>query len=306
MLSREPHAVPDALLERARAHGPIRVAVAGAKGTAVLEALAEARELGLVEPLLVGLPEAGLEALEAAGLDPDKVKSFEVEDEAAAIAGAVALVRQEEAEVLMKGKVHSDAFVRAVLDKAHGLRGPRRLTHCFHMSFPDSEESLVITDAAVNVAPDMKVLLDILGNAVDLMATLEEPEPRVAVLSASEVVSAAMPSSQQAADLVALARPRFRQAAIDGPMALDLAVAPSAAEIKAIESEVAGRAQVLVAPNIETGNALFKALVYFRSATAAGLVLGARAPVILTSRADPPEARLASLALAAIAAGEGK
>lgn len=283
--------------------GPLATAVVAAGHPSALAGAKRAWEGGLIEPVLVG-DRAGIEAA-ARVLDWD-IGSLRVVTaeggEAAAATAAAALARGGEVGALMKGHLHTDVLLRAVLDRTSGLRRGRRLTHVFHISLGGLFRPLLITDAAVNVAPDHATLRDIVLNAVDLAHALDEAVPRVALLSATEEPSDAVPSSRRAAELAAeLSEVTAGRAEVAGPLALDNAVSPAAAELKGISGPVAGRADVLVVPAIETGNALYKALVYFGGATAAGVVLGAAVPVMLTSRADPPEARLVSAALARLA-----
>jgi len=190
--------------------------------------------------------------------------------------------------------------MRAVFNRDTGLRVGRRISHVFHMTIPERTGSLLITDAAVNVSPDVATKLDIIRNAVDVLHALGNTKPKVAILSATEQANESVPSSIAAAEVSRLAGDQISDALIDGPLAFDNAMSPEAAAIKGIDSPVAGQADMLLVPNIETGNALYKSMVFLMSATAAGIVVGARVPVILTSRADAPEARLASAALAAI------
>jgi len=221
--------------------------------------------------------------------------------EADAAAKAVACVHQGKAQLLMKGDLHTDVLIRALLNREMGLRTGERLSHFFHMTVPNSERVLCITDAVVNVQPDTKTQLSILRGATSVMHALGNAKPRIALLSATEVPTNAMPSSVGAKHLLEAMLPQDHAAArVFGPLAFDGAVSPEAAKIKLIEDPVAGHADVLLVPNIETGNAIFKQLVYFNAATAAGVLLGAKVPVMLTSRADPPAARLASAALAVV------
>ncbi len=304
MLSTLPYRCPDHLLARARQGKRLRVAIVGADNEVALESARLATEAGLIEPLLVGDPARLAATAERLGWDIAAFEALAAEDEASAAALAVTLASQGRAEALMKGHVHTDTLLRAVLRRDGGLRTGRRLSHLFYMTLPDREGALTITDAAVNVAPSIETRLDIARNAIALHHALGQEQPRLAVLSATEVPNDAMPSSREAEEIVALARAgELAGALIEGPLALDLAISPQAVAIKGHRGEVAGRADIVLVPNIETGNALFKAMVYLLSATAAGLVMGAQVPIILTSRADPPEARLASTALAVIAAG---
>ena len=311
MLSPLPFASPGHVIEKATAATPTPTAVAGAGGRLALESARRATEAGLIEPCLVGDPEAITAAASGIGWDLAPYRCVSAEDETKAAEAAVALARGNEVAALMKGQVHTDTLMRAVVDRENGLRAGRRMSHIFYMTAPDRQGALTITDAAVNVAPDAAVnvapdaavKLDIINNAVDLLHALGTPEPKIAVLSATDTPIAAMPSSLEAAEVVRRAvQGAVTGAVVDGPFALDLAISPEAATVKGVDSPVAGRADILLVPNIETGNALYKAMVYFMSATAAGLVMGAKVPIILTSRADPPEARLTAAALAAIVA----
>jgi len=302
MLSEAAFECPSALLDKARAAKPAATAIAGADGRVALESARRATEAGLIEPHLVGDPAAIAGVAREIGWDTAGLRVEAAADENDAARRAVALARGGEVAALMKGQVHTDALMRAVVNREAGLRTGRRISHVFHLTIPGRAGSLSITDAAVNVAPDTEAKLDLLRNALDLLQALGNATPKVAVLSATETPIPAMPSSQDAAEVVARARSEVPGLAIDGPLALDVAVSPAAVAIKGLDSPVAGQAELLLVPNIETGNALFKALVCYCSATAAGLVVGASVPIVLTSRADPPEARLAATALAAIAA----
>lgn len=302
LLSTQAHETPAALLARAKTSEPVRMAIAGAGGKVALESAKRATEEGLIVPALVGDPTTIATAAREIDWDIVGISVEHADDEDDAARRAVAMARGNEVAAIMKGQVHTDALMRAVVARETGLRTERRMSHVFHMTVPGREGVLSITDAAVNVAPSIEARLDILANAVALHHALGIVEPKVAVLSATEVPIKAMPSSMEAAEIVDLARERELGAVIDGPLALDVALSPHAVAIKEVESPVAGQADLLVVPNIETGNAIFKAMVCLLSATAAGLVVGARVPIVLTSRADPPEARLAAAALAAIAA----
>lgn len=302
MLSTAPFQAPPTIMDQAKAVKPVLTAVANAGARLPLESARLAVQAGVMQPVLVGEREAILR--EAAGLDWD-VSDFrivEAADEQEAALTAARLCGDGEAQALMKGQLHTDTFMLAVLDRASGLRTGRRFTHVFHMTIPGHEGSLVITDAAVNVAPDMTTLQAALLNSVDFAHALGNEMPRVAVLSATEEVTERIPSSGGAAELSAWAADNVSGAHVHGPLAFDNAISPEAARVKGIDNPVAGRADIVIVPEIVTGNALFKMMVYLCSACAAGLVLGAKVPVILTSRADPPEARLTSVAIAALLA----
>ena len=305
MLSTRPFECPPSLLDRARQKPAIVTAVANAGSALALESVRLAVEAGLIAPILVGDVS---EIAKAADRIAWNISGFEIvhagdEDEAALKAAKLAGVGA--AGALMKGHVHTDTFMMAILNRESGLRTGRRLTHVFHMTVPDTDKALLITDAAVNIAPDLETKFEAIRNAVTLAHALGIDEPRVAILSGSEEPTERMPSSMDAAALTERAAVELEGALVHGPLAFDNAVSPDAARIKGIDHPVAGNADILLTPNIETGNALFKMMVYFMSACAAGIVLGAKVPAILTSRTDPPEARLASAAIAAILADEG-
>ena len=306
MLSSAPFVCPPDLLEKAKRHPPLPTAVAGAEGRVALESARLAAETGLIEPTLIGDAQAIAATAADIGWDISGLRVIAANDEAGAARAATALARAGEVAAVMKGHIHTESLMRAVIDRDQGLRTGRRISHVFHMTAAERDGAICITDAAINVSPDVDTKLDIIRNAATLFNALNDGEAKVALLSASEVPSKALPSSVEAAETARRAAVEVPGVVVEGPLAFDLAVSPAAAAIKGFESAVAGKADILVVPNIETGNALVKAMVHFMSATAAGLVLGARVPIILTSRADPPEARLAAAALAAIVAGAGE
>lgn len=303
MLSDKPFEIPSYLLERVADRPPRTMAIAGADHATALESARQAADAGLIEPVLVG-DRPTIESLaEAMSWRLEGVRIVQADGEAKAAAAAVALARGGEVASLMKGQVHTDALMRAVVQRDTGLRTGRRLSHVFHMTVPGSDRVLHITDAAINVAPDLGTRIDIINNAVALARALGNETPKVALLSATETPIDAMPSSREAREIVnRSASGEIADAIVDGPFAFDNAVSPVAARMKGVDSPVAGAADILLVPNIETGNALFKMMVYFMSATAAGVVMGATVPIVLTSRADPPEARLAAAAIATLAA----
>jgi phosphate acetyltransferase len=218
-------------------------------------------------------------------------------------AKAVEQVRCGAVDALMKGSLHTDELMAAVVSKTDGIRTARRISHCFIMDVPNHPDALIITDAAVNIAPSLDDKVDIIQNAIDLAHAMGFPEARVAILSAMETVTSKVPSTVEAAALCKMAeRGQITGALLDGPLALDNAISPEAAAIKGIVSKVAGHANVLVVPDLEAGNMLAKSLSFLAGADAAGIVLGARVPIILTSRADSLLTRLASCAVAALVA----
>ena len=291
------------LINRAKAVRPPVTAVAHPCDESSLQAAVEAARLGLIEPILVG-PAARLrEVAEHASLDLSPFRQVDSAFSHESAARAVGLVRSGQAEVLMKGSLHTDELMAEVVKRDTGLRTARRTSHCFIMDVPGHAEPLIITDAAVNIAPTLAEKVDIVQNAIDLLRDLGVPEVRVAILSAMETVNPEVPSTLEAAALCKMAdRGQITGALVDGPLALDNAIDLEAARIKHISSPVAGRANVLVVPDLEAGNMLAKSLTFLAGADAAGIVVGAKAPIILTSRADSRVARLASCAVASLLA----
>ncbi|MCP8937918.1 phosphate acetyltransferase [Alsobacter sp. SYSU M60028] len=291
------------LVDAARALPKLKVAVVHPCDEASLSAAVEAAEMGLIEPVLVGPPARIAAVAKRLGVDLSRFRVVEAAHSHDAADKAVALVRGGEAEALMKGSLHTDELMGAVVRRDSGLRTARRISHCFVMDVPRHAEPLIITDAAVNIAPKLEDKVDIVQNAIDLAHALRIEEARVAVLSAMETVNAAVPSTIEAAALCKMAdRGQIKGGLIDGPLALDNAIDLGAAKIKNIASPVAGRANVLVVPDLEAGNMLAKSLTFLAGADAAGIVLGARVPIILTSRADSRLTRLASCAVASLVA----
>ena len=291
------------LIERAKALPPLPTAVAHPCDESSLSAAIDATRIGLIAPLLVG-PEARIKAVaEKYGLDLGGLEIIDSPHSHASAARAVELVREGRAEALMKGSLHTDELLGEVVKKETGLRTGRRISQCFVMDVPQHSQALIITDAAVNIAPTLEDKIDIVQNAIDLAHSLGIADVRVAILSAMETVNPKVLSTIEAAALCKMAdRGQITGAILDGPLALDNAISEEAARIKGIRSQVAGRANVLVAPDLEAGNMLAKSLSFLAQADAAGIVLGARVPVILTSRADSVTTRLASCAVAALVA----
>jgi phosphate acetyltransferase len=291
------------LLAAAKALPRLKVAVAHPCDEASLGAVIDAAALGLIEPILVGPPAKITDA--ATKLDAD-ISGFRLVAAAHshdAAEKAVALVRAGEAEALMKGSLHTDELIGAAVSKESGLRTARRISHCFVMDVPNHDTPLIVTDAAINISPILEDKRDIVQNAIDLAHALKVENVRVAVLSAMETISSKVPSTIEAAALSKMAdRGQLTGAVLDGPLALDNAIDMGAAKIKKIRSPVAGKANILVVPDLEAGNILAKSLTFLAGADAAGIVLGARVPIILTSRADSRTSRLASCAVASLMA----
>jgi phosphate acetyltransferase len=261
----------------------------------------EAADLGIIIPVLVG-PRAKIEAVaDANGLDIGRFEIVDAAHSEGAAAKAVQLIHEAKGELLMKGSLHTDELMRAVTSSKTGLRTARRISHVFVMDVPTYAETLFVTDAAINIFPDLDAKRDIVQNAIDLWTQVGLGTPRVAILSAVETVTSLIPSTIEAAALCKMAdRGQITGGLLDGPLAFDNAIDPEAARIKGIKSEVAGRAQILVVPDLEAGNMLAKNLSFLAKADAAGIVLGARVPVILTSRADTVRTRMASCAVAVL------
>ena len=289
------------LLKRCRSLEPVPTAVAHPCEQSALTGAIEAGADGLIVPILVGPADKIKEVAAKSGLDLSKAKIVDAPHSHASAAKAVELVRKGEAELLMKGSLHTDELLGAVVARETGLRTGRRISHVFIMDVPTHAETLFITDAAVNIAPDLMAKRDIVQNAIDLFTALGLGTPKVAILSAVETINPDIPSTIEAAALCKMAdRGQITGGELDGPLAFDNAISLEAARIKGIKSTVAGRAQILVVPDLEAGNMLAKNLTFLARADAAGIVLGARAPVILTSRADSERTRMASCAIAAL------
>ncbi|WP_313303672.1 bifunctional enoyl-CoA hydratase/phosphate acetyltransferase [Stutzerimonas balearica] len=263
-----------------------------------LQGALESARLGLIAPILVGPREKIKAVATAAGLDLGDLPLEDVPHSHAAAERGVALVREGRAGMLMKGSLHSDELLHAVLAREHGLRTERRLSHVFAMSVPSYHKPLFVTDAAVNIFPGLDDKADICRNAIDLLHALGVERPKVALLSAVETINARLPSTLDAAALVAMSlRGQIEGALLDGPLAFDNAISAEAARVKGIRSEVAGDPDILLVPDLEAGNILAKQLIYLAGAQSAGLVLGARVPIAFTSRSDSHAARIASCAL---------
>jgi phosphate acetyltransferase len=293
----------DRLIAVAAKHPPMATAVAHPCDAVSLESAIEAARLGLLRPILVGPPARVLDVAARAGLDIGSFDLVESKHSHDSAAKAVELVRAGRAEGLMKGSLHTDELMGAVVARDTGIRTARRISHCFVMDVAAHDQALIISDAAVNIAPTLEDKVDIVQNAIDLARALGTAEVRVAILSAMETVNPRVASTVEAAALCKMAdRGQITGALLDGPLALDNAISPDAAAIKHIVSPVAGKANVLIVPDLEAGNMLAKSLSFLAGADAAGIVLGARVPIILTSRADSLLTRLASCAVSVLVA----
>jgi len=297
------HSKYERLIARAKEAKPATTIVVHPCDETSLRGAIEAAEIGIIEPILVGPAKKITEVARAHSLQISKFQIVDAPHGEAAAAKAVELIRESKGELLMKGSLHTDELMREVTSSKTGLRTGRRISHAFIMDVPTHPETLVITDAAINIFPDLDVKRDIVQNAIDLWLQIGLGTPRVAILSAVETVTSKIPSTIEAAALCKMAdRGQITGGILDGPLAFDNAIDLEAAKIKGIKSEVAGRAQILVVPDLEAGNMLAKNLIFLTKADAAGIVLGARVPIILTSRADSVRARMASCAVAVLSA----
>lgn len=289
------------LLQRARAYRPLRVAVVHPCDEVSLGGALSARAHGLIEPILIG-PRMKIQGVaDACDFDLGGVEIESVEHSHAACIRAVELCQADRVDAVMKGSLHTDELMAALLARSSGLRTERRVSHVFVFDVPTYPRPLLITDAAINISPDLLAKRDIVQSAIDLAHALEIPEPKVAILSAVETVTSTIPSTLDAAALCTMAlRGQISGGIVDGPLAFDNAISETAARIKGIRSPVAGQADILVTPDLESGNMLAKQLEYLAHAEGSGIVMGLRLPIILTSRADDEVSRLASCALATI------
>ena len=282
------------LLSRCANLAPLKTAVICPEEKTALQGALEARDEGLITPVLVGNRAKIEAAAKELGQSISDLEIVKAEGEEASAHKGVDLVVDDVAQALMKGHIHSDTYLAAVIRKENGLRTDQRTSHCFVMDIPEWPKPLIITDAALNVAPETKHKISITQNALHLARAIGIDEPKAAIMSAVESPNPGIQSSMEAAEV---AQQSFEGGQVDGPFALDNAISKRAADLKGITSPVAGEADILVMPTIEAGNILFKGLVYMAKAETAGLVVGAAAPVILTSRADSADARIASCAL---------
>ena len=291
------------LLERCKSQPAVPTAVAHPCEESALRGALQAAQVGLIEPILVG-PKEEIEATaSASGLTLKNVEIVDAENSVAAAQKAVALIREGKAEILMKGSLHTDELMAAVVSREGGLRTGRRISHAFVMDVPTYHKVLIVTDAAINIAPSLEDKVDICQNAIDLAISLGCTKPKVAILAAVETINSKMQATLDAAALCKMAeRGQIKGGVLDGPLAFDNAISRDAARTKGIKSEVAGDPDILLTPDLEAGNILAKQLSFLANADSAGMVLGARVPVILTSRADSVRSRIASCAVAKLVA----
>jgi phosphate acetyltransferase len=291
------------LVARAKGLAPIDMAVVHPCDIESLKGALQAAEAGLIDPILIG-PESKIRSIaKENGFDLKQHRIVNVKHSHESAAMAVTLIRSGDAEALMKGSLHTDELMAEVVSRAAGLRTSRRISHVFLMDVPTYPRPILITDAAINIAPTLEDKVDIIQNAIDLAHIIGIPEPKVAILSAVETVNPKIQSTLDAAALCKMAdRGQIKGGLLDGPLAFDNAVSIVAAKTKGIVSAVAGRAEILVVPDLESGNMVAKQLEYLANALTAGIVLGAKVPIVLTSRADTAETRIASCVIAALIA----
>jgi phosphate acetyltransferase len=303
-LSTREAVAPQDLIDRAKRFGAPRVAIARAGAPLPMEAAEDATKAGIMVPVFVG--EADMIRAEAAKLDWD-ISGYALHDttgEEEAGRTAAALCGAGEADVLMKGQLHTDVFMKSAVSRDAGLRTGARFVHIFHITHPDGGKPILISDAAVNVAPNIETRQSSIVEVKDLLNRLGNDRPKIAILSATESAIPSVPSSMDGHELAEWARANVDGVDVSGPLALDLIMSPKAAATKKLTDDpVAGQADAIIVPDIVSGNALFKAFVYLTGGCAAGVVTGAKVPILLTSRADPPAARIASAALASIKCG---
>src|SRR6201984_1514581 len=286
---------------------PVPTAVAHPCEESALSGAIEASNLGLIVRILVGPRDKILAVAESAGIELRNIQIVDTPHSHASAAKAVELLREAQAELLMKGSLHTDELMAAVVAREGGLRTGRRISHVFVMDVPTYHKVLIVTDAAINIAPTLEDKVDICQNAIDLAISLGLEKPKVAILAAVETVTSKMPATIDAAGLCKMAaRGKITGGILDGPLAFDNAISKQAAQTKGIRSEVAGDPDILLAPDLEAANILAKLLSFLANADSAGLVLGARVPIILTSRADGVRSRIASCAVAVLAVHAGR
>ena len=291
------------LLARCEGLAPVPTAVAHPCEASALEGAVEAAQRGLITPLLVGPAARIADVAESSAIDLSKFEIIDAPHSHGAAIKAVELVKQGRAEILMKGSLHTDELMSAIVSREGGLRTGRRISHVFIMDVPTYHKVLIVTDAAINIAPTLEDKVDICQNAIDLAISLGLEKPKVAILAAVETVTSKMPATLDAAALCKMAeRGQIKGGILDGPLAFDNAISTQAAETKGIKSVVAGDPDILLAPDLEAGNILAKQLTFLANADSAGMVLGAKVPVILTSRADSVRSRIASCGVAKLVA----
>ena len=301
MLSKKEIICPNNLLKIAKNKGPVKAVIVNAGKKVAIESTKQAVEANLIDPVFVGDKSLILKIAKDINWDISKYEIIHesIENNTAPIAAKLA--SEEKIKIIVKGHIHTDVLMKAVLKRDLNLIGKKRLSHIWHMTLEENDKPFIITDGALNVLPKLETKMHILKNSVDFAKRIGISKPKVSVLSATEEVLNSMPSSLEAKELTKRAKSEGVDAEVFGPMAFDNSVSEKAAEIKGIKNTVAGKADILLVPNVESGNALVKMMIYFMGACAAGVVIGGKVPVVITSRADDTQARLASIAAAVVA-----
>ena len=301
MLSKKEIICPNNLLKIAKKKGPVKAVIVNAGKKVAIESTKQAVEANLIVPVFVGDKSLILEIAKDINWDISKYEVIHepIENNTAPIAAKLA--SEEKIKIIVKGHIHTDVLMKAVLKRDLNLIGKKRLSHIWHMTLEENDKPFIITDGALNVLPKLETKMHILKNSVDFAKRIGISKPKVSVLSATEEVLNSMPSSLEAKELAERAKNEGIEAEVFGPMAFDNSVSEKAAQIKGIKNTVAGKANILLVPNVEAGNALVKMMIYFMGACAAGVVVGGKVPVVITSRADDTQARLASIAAAVVA-----
>tara|TARA_B100001029_G_scaffold22883_1_gene15631 strand:+ start:18 stop:926 length:909 start_codon:yes stop_codon:yes gene_type:complete len=301
MLSKKEIICPDNLLKIAKNKGPVKAVIVNAGKKVAIESTRQAVKANLIDPVFVGDKSLILKIAKDINWDISKYEIIHesIENNTAPIAAKLA--SEEKIKIIVKGHIHTDVLMKAVLKRDLNLIGKKRLSHIWHMTLEENDKPFIITDGALNVLPKLETKMHILKNSVDFAKRIGISKPKVSVLSATEEVLNSMPSSLEAKELTKRAKSEGVDAEVFGPMAFDNSVSEKAAEIKGIKNTVAGKADILLVPNVESGNALVKMMIYFMGACAAGVVIGGKVPVVITSRADDTQARLASIAAAVVA-----
>ena len=301
MLSKKEIICPNNLLKIAKNKGPVKAAIVNAGKKVAIESTKQAVEANLIVPVFVGDKSLILEISKDINWDISKYEIIHepIENNTAPIAAKLA--SEEKIKIIVKGHIHTDVLMKAVLKRDLNLIGKKRLSHIWHMTLEENDKPFIITDGALNVLPKLETKMHILKNSIDFAKRIGISKPKVSVLSATEEVLNSMPSSLEAKELAERAKNEGIDAEVFGPMAFDISVSEKAAQIKGIKNTVAGKANILLVPNVEAGNALVKMMIYFMGACAAGVVVGGKVPVVITSRADDTQARLASIAAAVVA-----
>ena len=301
MLSKKEIICPDNLLKIAKNKGPVKAVIVNAGKKVAIESTRQAVKANLIDPVFVGDKSLILKIAKDINWDISKYEIIHesIENNTAPIAAKLA--SEEKIKIIVKGHIHTDVLMKAVLKRDLNLIGKKRLSHIWHMTLEENDKPFIITDGALNVLPKLETKMHILKNSVDFAKRIGISKPKVSVLSATEEVLNSMPSSLEAKELTKRAKSEGVDAEVFGPMAFDNSVSEEAAEIKGIKNTVAGKADILLVPNVESGNALVKMMIYFMGACAAGVVIGGKVPVVITSRADDTQARLASIAAAVVA-----